>query len=145
MRLVFTGLEYPLELVAGECLTLEVENQALFARLAISLTSGEGRYAQEPYTLWEDDIELGPKEEFLVIDNPLQLPWDERGLMGRVVKRMEREFLEDEDLRQTVEGLHVAMTSHLMSLGLGMNADFGLSHDWELKKGLRTFSCTYTV
>lgn len=137
MRLVFAGLEHPLELVAGECSTLEVENQALFARLAMSLMSGEGRYAQEPYTLWEDDVELKPKEKLLVIDNPLQLPWDERGLMGQVVKRMEREFLEDEDLRQAVEGLHVAMTSRLMSLGLGMNADFGLSHDWELKKYLK--------
>ncbi len=137
MRLVFSGLEEPIELMAGECATLEVQNQALFTRLVRSLMSAEGCCALEPYSLWEDDTELKPKEAFIVIDNPLRLPWDERGLMGQVVKRIEREFLEDEDLRQMVEKLQSAMASQLMSLGLGMNADFGLANDWELKKYLK--------
>ena len=45
MRLVFAGLDRPLELEPGNCTTLEVENQALFVRLVRSLVSGEGRYA----------------------------------------------------------------------------------------------------
>lgn len=137
MKIVFAGLDEPLELSAGECATLEIENQTLFTRLALSLRSLEGRFAAEPYSLWEDDEELKPSETLLVIDNPLSLPWDERVLMARVIKRMELEFLEDEDLRQVVEGLQMAMNTKLMSLGLGMNADYAFANDWELKKYLK--------
>ena len=124
MKIVFTGLDEPLELPAGECVTLEVENQTLFTRLALSLRSLEGRFAAEPYSLWEDEGELKPSETLLVIDNPLSLPWDERTLMTRVIKQMELEFLEDEDLRQAIEGLQMAMNTKLLSLGMGMNADY---------------------
>lgn len=44
MRLVFSGFEYPLELEAGETSVFEIENGALFARVAASLRSGFGRY-----------------------------------------------------------------------------------------------------
>lgn len=44
MRLVFSGFEYPLEVGAGETSVFEIENGALFARVAASLKSGCGRY-----------------------------------------------------------------------------------------------------
>lgn len=137
MKLVFTGLELPVELAPGECSTLEVANQTLFTRLVLSLMSGEGRFAQEPYSLWEDDAEVKAKDALLVIDNPLRLPWDERGLVGGVLKQIEREFLEDEDLRQAVEGLQRAMNAQLLSLGMGMNADMGFAQEWELRRYLK--------
>lgn len=137
MRLVFSGLDEPIELKEGECATLEVANRTLFTRLVLSMVSGEGRYAQEPYSLWEDDEELKPKEALLVIENPLQLPWDDRALMGQVVKHIEREFLEDEDLRQTIEKLQTELSSVLMSFGLGMNAEIAFSQEWELRRYLK--------
>lgn len=137
MKLVFTGLELPIELAAGECSTLEVANRTLFTRLVLSLMSGEGGFSQEPYSLWEDDVEVKPKDALLVIDNPLRLPWDERSIAGGVLKQIEREFLEDEDLRQAVEGLQRAMNAQLMSLGMGMNADMGFSQEWELRRYLK--------
>ena len=54
-----------------------------------------------------------------MIDNPLQLPWDERGLMGTIIKRMEREYLEDEDLRKAVEDYQRSINSALMALAWG--------------------------
>ena len=45
MRLVFSGLEHPVELTAGETSVLQVENSALFARIAASLQNGLGRQA----------------------------------------------------------------------------------------------------
>lgn len=39
MKLVFAGLEHPVELAAGEVAVLQVENSALFARFANSLQS----------------------------------------------------------------------------------------------------------
>ena len=137
MRIVFSGLDCPMELLAGECITLEIENQALFARLVLSLLSEEGRYADEPYSVWEGDVELKPKDSLLVIDNPLRPPWDERGLMGANVKSMEREYLEDEDLRRNIEELQRSMNAQLMSLGFGMNADFEFSQEWDFKRYLK--------
>lgn len=137
MRVVFSGLDNPMELEAGECSTLEVQSSTLFARLARSMLSGEGRYAEEPYSVWDGDVELKPKDALLVIDNPLQLPWDERGLMGTIIKRMEREYLEDEDLRKAVEDYQRSINSALMALGLGMNADLGFSQEWDFKRYLK--------
>lgn len=137
MRVVFSGLDNPMELEAGECSTLEVQSSTLFARLARSMLSGEGRYAEEPYSIWDGDAELKPKDALLVIDNPLQLPWDERGLMGTIIKRMEREYLEDEDLRKAVEDYQRSINSALMALGLGMNADLGFSQEWDFKRYLK--------
>lgn len=137
MRLVFAGLDRPLDLEPGVCSTLEVENQTLFVRLVRSLMLGEGRYADEPYSVWEEDEEIKPKDALLVIDNPLRLPWDERGLMGSVLKRIEREYLEDEDLRRAVEGFQSAMASQLAALGMGMNADFGFGQEWDFRRYLK--------
>lgn len=137
MRIVFSGLDEPMELAEGECATLEVANRTLFTRLVLSVASGEGRYAQEPYSLWEDDEELKAKDALLVIENPLQLPWDDRALMGQVLKQVEREFLEDEDMRQAIERLQLEMSSRLMSFGLGMNAELGFSQEWELRRYLK--------
>ena len=137
MRLVFAGFDRPLELEPGNCTTLEVENQALFVRLVRSLVSGEGRYADEPYSVWDGDEELKPRDALLVIDNPLQLPWDERGFMGSVLKRIDREYLEDEDLRRAVEGLQSAMASQLAALGMGLNADFSFGQEWDFRRYLK--------
>lgn len=137
MRLVFSGLESPVEVTPGRCSTIEVENQTLFTRIAQSLLSGEGRYAAEPFSIWEGEDELRPKDSLLVIDNPLSLPWDDRVYMGSIVKRIEREYLEDEDLRRAVEELQGSIASRLMSLGLGMNTDLGFSLEWDLKRYLK--------
>lgn len=101
------------------------------------MLSGEGSYAEEPYSVWDGDAELKPKDALLIIDNPLQLPWDERGLMGAIIKRMEREYLEDEDLRKAVEDYQRSINSALMGLGLGMNADLGFSQEWDFKRYLK--------
>lgn len=137
MRLVFSGLESPVEVTPGRCSTIEVENQTLFTRIAQSLLSGEGRYATEPFSIWEGEDELRPKDTLLVIDNPLSLPWDDRVYMGSIAKRIEREYLEDEDLRRAVEELQGSIATKLMSLGLGMNTDLGFSLEWDLKRYLK--------
>lgn len=137
MRIVFGTLERPIELNAGECTTLEVENQTLFTRLALSLISGEGRYAREPYSVWEDDTELKVRESLLVLDNPLRLPWEERGLMGAILKRMEREYLEDEDLRQSIETHERSINGQIASLKFGMYADYYFSQEWDIRRYLK--------
>ena len=57
--------------------------------------------------------------------------------MGSVLKRIEREYLEDEDLRRAVEGLQSAMASQLAALGMGLNADFSFGQEWDFRRYLK--------
>lgn len=136
MRLVFSGLENPLKLTAGETSVLQVENSALFARIVSSLQTGLGHQAMEPYSLWEDDGEVKPGNALMVVPDALNLPWDDRAFMTTITKRVEREFLEDEDLRMQVEEAERAIKMRLSRLNLGFNADLGFGLEWDLKRYL---------
>ena len=129
MKLVFSGLETPIDLAPGYASTLQVANETLFTRIVRSLTSLAGSLALEPYTLWDDGVELRSSTSLMVVSNPLQLPWDDRSLMGEVVKRVEREFLEDEDLRRGIEAMDSALSAKLLDHGFGL--------EWELKRYLK--------
>lgn len=137
MRLVFSGLERPIDLEPGFVTTLQVENEALFTRVVQSLLSAEGRFATEPYTIWKGDAEVKSSTAMLVVESPLSLPWDDRSLLGEVVKRLEREFLEDEDLRRKIEVMDEELSSRLLELGLGMNSDYRFGIEWDLKRYLK--------
>ena len=67
----------------------------------------------------------------------LNLPWDDRSLMGEVLKRIEREFLEDEDLRRAIELMDSSLAEKLLQLGFGMNSDYGFGLEWDLKRYLK--------
>lgn len=137
MRLVFSGLETPVLLEAGVARTLEVENEALFARMVSSLDSLEGSLAIEPYSLWEGDVKLKPSDALMVVLSPFRLPWDDRALIGEVVRRIERELLEDDEVRMELEGLDVALSSRLLEMGFGLNSDYGFGLEWDLKRYLK--------
>lgn len=137
MRLVFSGLENPLKLTAGETSVLQVENSALFARIVSSLQTGLGHQAMEPYSLWEDDGEVKPGNALMVVPDALNLPWDDRAFMTTITKRVEREFLEDEDLRMQVEEAERAIKMRLSRLNLGFNADLEFGLEWDLKRYLK--------
>lgn len=145
MKLVFAGLETPITLEPGECALLQVENPALFARLVLSLKAGEELGAAEPYSFWEDDARVKHKDALMLADNPLDLPWDDRTFMSAIVKRVEREFLEDEDLRKEIEAAQLALLQELQVFGMGFNAEFGFGAEWDLKRYLKFlgFGVTY--
>ncbi len=133
----FSGFEYPLELEAGETSVFEIENGALFARVASSLKSGCGRYALEPYSFWDEEREIMPKDALMLISDPMSLPWDDKGFLSAVMKQVEREFLEDEELRMEVEGIEGALRQRLELLDMGFNADIGFALEWDLKRYLK--------
>lgn len=137
MRLVFSGFENSLELEAGEASVFEIENAALFARMAASLKSGCGRYALEPYSFWDEEREIMPKDALMLISDPMSLPWDDKGFLSAVMKQVERELLEDEELRMEVEGIERALRQRLELLDMGFNADIGFALEWDLKRYLK--------
>ena len=137
MKLVLSGLETPIEIAPGYATTLQVENQTLFTRIARSLEYADGRFALEPFTIWEKEKELRPASSLLLVSDVLHLPWDDRALMGEVVKRLEREFLEDEDMRRAVEAMDSSLSTKLLELGFAMNSDYGFGLEWDLKRYLK--------
>lgn len=139
MRIAFSGLEFPIDVESGYPTVLQVENQALFARICSSLREGEGRYACEPYTLWEGEDELKPSAALLFVDTPFDLPWSDKSLMGEVSKRFEKLFLEDEDLRGEIDKAAEGIASKFLTLGMSMNADYGFGIEWDLQKFVKAF------
>lgn len=137
MKLVFSGLETPIELTPGIVSTLQVENQALFTRIVRSLMNPEGGMALEPYSLWSGNSELRPSGSLMLVQTPVQLPWDDRALIGEVAKRFERELLEDEDLRRSIEEMDAALSAKLLELGFGMNSDYAFGLEWDVKRYLK--------
>ena len=137
MKLVFRGLEHPVSIEPGSAATLQVEQPALFSRIVESLISAEGRYAIEPYTLWDADKELTAKDVLLMVPNPFALPWDDRALMGQIIKKIERDMIADEDIRLLIEEAEQAFASRLISLTGGLSADYSFGVEWDLPKSLK--------
>ncbi|WP_321971505.1 type II-A CRISPR-associated protein Csn2 [Paratractidigestivibacter sp.] len=139
MRLVFYGLEKPVEIAPGQATVLQVENQALFTRICTSLISGEGECAIEPYSLWEGDEEVRSSGSFLAVESPLSLPWGDKALAGEVMKRFEKILLEDEDLRGSIDAAARSISSGIASLGLSMHAGYGFDLEWDVRKFIKVF------
>lgn len=137
MRIVFYGIEVPVEVKPGYAATLQIENEALFSRIVRSLNCPDGRFALEPFTLWDEGKEVRAASSLMMVPNVFELPWDDRSLMGEVIKRFEREFLEDEDLRREIEAFDVALSAKLLEMGFGMNSDYGFALEWDLKRYLK--------
>ena len=57
--------------------------------------------------------------------------------MGTIAKRMEREYLGDEDLRQNVEELQRSINACLMTLGMDMNSNMAFSQEWDFRRYLK--------
>lgn len=137
MKVVFSGFESPVEVACGSATVMEILNPALFARVALALQGGMGPDSPEPYTVWDGDVELNPRNAFLFVSDPLNLPWDSSQLMGEVVKRIEREFLADEDLRHQVELAEQMLSSSLFSLSSGLDSSYGFGAEWDFRRYLK--------
>ena len=137
MKLVFAGLDNPITLDPGKCAVLEVENSALFTRLAISLESGRELDALEPYSLWEGCERIKHKDALMTISDPLNLPWDDKSFMTAAIRKIEREFLEDEDLRQEIESAQIALQQRLQVFSMGFHTEVGFGLEWDLKRYLK--------
>ena len=139
MRLSFSGLDNPLDIQPGKVTTLEVENAELFSRICLSLRGNQGRLAPEPYTFWDGEEELVPRDAFIFIESPLVLPWDSKPLLGMVMKRLQAALLEDEELRTSIEQSANDIVSKYMSLSMAMHAEYGFEVEWDMQRFVKAF------
>ena len=145
MKLVFNGFENAFGIEKGIVSTMQIEPSNLFARVVRSVSSGRGNFALEPYAFWDGDDRVRPNDAVLFIPDPLNLPWDDRSLLNVVVKRMEREFLEDEELRQAIEAASEVLSSRILGMGLSFESDYGFAADWDFKRYLKSFAFGVTI
>lgn len=145
MKLVFNGFESAFEIEKGVVSTMQIEPGDLFARVVRSVSSGQGEFALEPYSFWNGESREKPNDAVLFVPDPLNLPWDDRSLLNVVVKRMEREFLEDEDLRQAIETATEVLSSKIVGMGLGFESNYGFATDWDFKRYLKSFAFGVTI
>lgn len=141
MRIAFSGLDGPVDIADRGVTVLQIESEPLFARVCDSVVSLQGEKAIEPYSVWDENgVEVSPAGAFVVVSNPLDLPWKHKSLMGSLCSKLEKELLIDEDLRQEMHELGVALESSVHKLGFQMNANYGFRVEWNLSSYLKAFS-----
>lgn len=140
MKLVFDGFEHGVEVEPGKVSTLQIENPALFSRVVSSLVLLDEDAAQERYSIWEGGKRLKAKDSLFLVTDLVDLPFDHRLLMGAVFKKLEKEVIEDEELRLGFEGIARELTDRLLLLGLSYDSDYGCDAEWDFKRYLKMMS-----
>ena len=141
MRITFSGLDRPIDVVERGITMLQIENESLFARVCDSLIFLKGDKAIESYTIWnEDGDEISPNNAFLVVLNPFDLPWKHKCLMGGLYSKLENELLIDDELRQEMSDLGLALEGSAHKLGFQLNANYRFGVEWNLGSYLKAFS-----
>ncbi len=138
MKIVFEGLDHPIELRKDQISTLVVENRTLYARICESLISEKGDAAREAYTVWDEtDREIRPRSAFLVVESPFSLPWKHRALAGQLHNRIAALLLENEEIREEVQRCTRALNSELCGLSFQLHGDYDFGAEWDLVNYLK--------
>lgn len=140
MRLVIDGFERAIEVESGKVTTVQLENPALFARIVSSLAALDGDFALERYSIWEGEKRLRAKDSLLPVTDLVNLPFDHRLLMSSIVKKMEKEIIDDEGLRLGLEAISLELSEKMLLLGLGYDSDYGYATEWDIKRYLKMMS-----
>ena len=140
MKIVFSGLELPVEVRRGMVSVLEIENSTLFARICRSLSSGY-QSRLEPYSIWNDEgEEVSSSSTLLVVSDPLNFPWDDRRLGANLPHMLDVLMREDEERRVEIEKAEEKLTALISSLTHQVNGDYRFAVEWNLAKYLKSFS-----
>jgi CRISPR-associated protein Csn2 len=141
MILKFSGLDSSAEFSAGKPATVDVRNEQLFSRICISLVSGLGEDALEPYALWDDaGKQIKPGNALMVISDPLNLPWGHRLLSGKLYDKVEKLIGENDALRDKIESINRDIEQGISQCALQMNSDYSFGIEWAMNKYLKAFS-----
>lgn len=141
MRIVFDGLDHPVD-VAGRGITvLQIKSKRLFARICESMITLQGTNAVESFSVWDNDgCEVRPASALFVIASPFELPWKHKDFMGSMYTKFEKELLVDEELRGELQNLHLMYESSISKLGFQLNADYKFGIEWSMNSYLKAFS-----
>lgn len=140
MNIRFAGSERLIVVDRGRATTLCVENKTLYARIVASVLSNAGEQAIEPYVLWEGSRgNLVPKDVFLSVVDPFNLPWGHRLLSAGLLERAESYLYEDDDIRLMLERLNNQLQNKIAGLSLQMHSEYAFALEWSMLRYLKAF------
>lgn len=140
MNLVFDEIDTAISINNRFINVIQVEQPKLFSRLLCSLMSCKGREAEIPYTIWDDrEEELNPTNAFLIVTNPVDLPWKDKGINNKLYGRMNDLMMEDDELRQKLSELQTTLNTSISFLGLQLRSDVRFNLEWNLQNYLKCF------
>ncbi len=148
MKLIFDGFEHHILLDSERISVLEIADRALFARTVSSLATYEGANALEQFSLWsDDDKRIKPKDAYMMIHSPLDLPWGDRKFYTDLLNRYEQLMLEEDDKRIEIEGLAGKINTHLLELSHFLECDYLFNVEWNIKAYLKAlkFNIDYRI
>lgn len=140
MNIRFSGLERAFSIHPGKATLVIIENSILYTRVCQSLLSNEGEQAVEPYSLWDDgDKMIPPKDVFLGIADPFNLPWGHRMLSAGWQEGIRAHVVEDDEACRMLEALNGQLRSKIADLSLRMHSDYAFAIEWDMLRYLKTF------
>lgn len=140
MKLRLAGFTQYLEIKPGSVAVLEVSDRILFSRVTQSLLSEQGELSVEPFFLLDDDMEeISPRNAFLFIFNPFDLPWSERTLLGKVFDQMEDMLLLQDDERQGLESAGRVLSDKVLALSHQFRSEYSFEIEWDIRKYTKAF------
>lgn len=139
MKLHFNGFESDIPIEPGLITVLEIHNQTLFRRIALSLSSEEGYAALEPYSLWDGEKELSPHGSFLKIASPLDFLGQTKTLETLLYSVIEDLVYEDDAMRLKIQSLGEEICTLIQQQSYEMDGNYNFKLDWNIKNYLKAF------
>lgn len=139
MKINFEGFDHSIYVDSQSVHVVEILNRTLFARVCSSLLHEEGAFAVEPYTLWDDGKEIKPRGAFMLVENPLNLPWGDKKLSGALFSRFEKSVAEDVNLNEELIGYATSLKRALENAALCFQSDYAFGVEWDVGKFLKAF------
>lgn len=141
MKLTFSGFENSLEIASGQISILQIESIGLFSRVCQSLFSVDEREVLESFSVWnEKEEEVPPKNAFLKVFDPFNLPWGERSIVTSLYEQIDGIMKEDDNIRQKIEAAHYEFENLISELSLRLNGNYSFALEWGISQSLKAYS-----
>lgn len=114
---------------------LEIENKKWFSRVCQSLVSKKFIDAVEPFVIWDDNNKKIKKNDYIVIVDPFNLPFNDRTCLKLLYEKINRMYTEELDIRKNIETINFQLEKHVSNLELMMLGDYCVD-EWDFKKYL---------
>jgi CRISPR-associated protein Csn2 len=142
MKLKLLRLDCSIEIVPEAVTTLEIEDRKLFSRVVESLISEKGRYATEPYLLFDGNQAVQPRGGMRVINSLPVMPPPDRGLSVKLLKKIGTQLEVDSAAWIKLSTLFGEASEIIEEAANGLQGDYCLTKDWDIETYLKAFGFT---
>lgn len=141
MKLRFARLDCDVMLAKDAVTTLEIHDRRVFARIVQALISARGKFAIEPYLLFDErEKEVRPQNALLVVHSLPTLPLRDRNLLSKLYKRMNTLMELESNRYARIHQLAAQLEGEISLVAESLWGDYGLASEWSLGAYLKTYN-----